>query len=63
MSSDVNCPFCGAGIDLGGDDYVLTDSFNQRFRAFCNWKHLGQWIKDVYESGNQFNEKLEVNNE
>ena len=60
MKSDVECPFCGAGIDLDEKNYILVDSSNHRFRAFCNWKHLGRWVTEVYERGEQFVEKLEV---
>ena len=56
--TDVRCPFCGSIIDLEGDEYVLVDGFNQRFRAFCNWKHLGRWITETYERGDQFKEGL-----
>ena len=57
----IKCPFCDAEIDLEGDNYILVDSFNQRFRAFCSWKHLGRWVTETYEQGKQFEEKLEVN--
>lgn len=61
----VNCPFCGAELDLANDPeekldkWVQVDARNLPVKLFCSWKHLGRWIIETYERGEQFTERLE----
>ena len=59
-----HCPNCGnTDLDVGEDRWIQVDSPNMPFKLFCNWKHLGRWITETYEKGDQFKEKLEEGDE
>ena len=56
---EIRCPFCAEILDVGSDKYVQVDAPNIPFKLFCNWKHLGRWVIETYERGEQFICQLE----
>ena len=60
MDNFVECPFCGRKLDVGEDKWIQVDAPNIPFKLFCDWKHLGRWIIETFERGNQLEEELVI---
>jgi hypothetical protein len=55
----VECPFCKALLDVS-KDWVQVDAPNRGLSLFCDWKHLGRWVIEVFERGQQETERIDV---
>lgn len=58
VDATVRCPFCGVALDLY-KSWLQVDDSNLPVMLFCNWKHLGRWIAETYEKGEQFKVGIE----
>ena len=53
----MKCKYCQEEISL---ESVVKAKSGKKEMSFCSWRHLHYWLVDVFTTGRQIEEELEV---